>query len=97
MISGADGRSNFDKLHTHVYDDQVVLYAFDLIEMGVRFAERKAQLAVLLSRGQDGIYFSEHLDDDGELIFKHCGFRTGRSDWHEHAPTRGVAARKGRI
>ena len=31
-----------------------------------------AELAKVLSRAQHGIYFSEHLDDDGELIFKHA-------------------------
>jgi ATP-dependent DNA ligase len=37
--------------------------------------ERKAELATVLSGGQHGIDFSEHLDDDGELIFKHaCGW-----------------------
>jgi hypothetical protein len=34
--------------------------------------ERKVKLAKVLSRAQHGIYFSEHLDDDGELIFKHA-------------------------
>src|SRR5215211_6591208 len=33
VICGKDSRSDFDKLHSHGYDDQVVLYAFDLIEL----------------------------------------------------------------
>jgi bifunctional non-homologous end joining protein LigD len=48
-ICGPDGRSDLDKLHTHGYDDQVVLYAFDLIRVDGedwrprRLEERKAK------------------------------------------------------
>jgi len=78
VVCSHDGRSDFDKLHTHGYDDQVVLYAFDLIEWDGDdcrphpLEKRKAKLAKLLSRVHDGIYFNEHLDEDGELIFKHA-------------------------
>jgi hypothetical protein len=34
--------------------------------------ERKAKLAKLLSRTQDGIYFNEHLEGDGAIIFDHA-------------------------
>jgi bifunctional non-homologous end joining protein LigD len=33
VICDHNGLSNFDKLHSQSYDDQVVLYAFDLIEL----------------------------------------------------------------
>jgi len=78
VICGPDGRSDFDKLHTHGYDDQVVLYAFDLIRVDGEdwrprpLEQRRAKLSKVLSRTQHGIYFSEHLDDDGELIFEHA-------------------------
>jgi len=78
VVCGEDGRSDFDKLHTAGYDDHVVLFAFDLIELDGDdwrprpLEARKAKLAKVLSRSQHGIYFSEHLDDDGELIFKHA-------------------------
>jgi bifunctional non-homologous end joining protein LigD len=73
-----DGRSDFDKLHTHGYDDQVVLYAFDLIRVDGEdwrprpLEEWKAKLAKLLRPLRHGICFSEHLNDDGELVFKHA-------------------------
>jgi bifunctional non-homologous end joining protein LigD len=31
--AGTDGRSDFDKFHAGAYDDQVFLYAFDLLEL----------------------------------------------------------------
>jgi len=55
-----------------------VLYAFDLIRVDGEdwrprpLEERKAKLATVLSRARHGIYFSEHLDDDGELVFEHA-------------------------
>jgi bifunctional non-homologous end joining protein LigD len=30
---GADGKPDFDKLHSHAYDAEVMLYAFDLLEL----------------------------------------------------------------
>jgi len=61
----------FDKLHSQNCDDQVVLYAFDLIEIdgddwrSRPLEERKARLVKLLNRARDGIYFNVHLDGDG--------------------------------
>jgi ATP-dependent DNA ligase len=54
VVCGEDGRPDFDKLHCQGYDDQVVLYAFDLIELdgddwrARPLEERKAKLARLL-------------------------------------------------
>jgi ATP-dependent DNA ligase len=33
VVCGENGVSDFDKLHSQYYDDQVVLYAFDPIEL----------------------------------------------------------------
>jgi bifunctional non-homologous end joining protein LigD len=69
---------HFDKLHSQSYDDQVVLYAFDLIELDGQdwrsrpLEERKATLAKLLGKAGDGIYLSEHLAGDGAIIFEHA-------------------------
>jgi ATP-dependent DNA ligase len=30
---GADERTDFDKLHSHCYEDDVTLYGFDLLEL----------------------------------------------------------------
>jgi bifunctional non-homologous end joining protein LigD len=56
IVPGEDGRSGFAKLHSGGYDDHVVLYAFDLIEVDGEdlrrrpLEERKARLAKLLNR-----------------------------------------------
>jgi ATP-dependent DNA ligase len=31
--AGTDGKSDFDRLHSHAHDEQVFLYAFDLLEL----------------------------------------------------------------
>jgi hypothetical protein len=31
--AGPDGKSDFDRLHSGAYDDQVFLYAFDFLEL----------------------------------------------------------------
>src|SRR5262245_21215362 len=71
IVPGEDGRSDFDKLHSGGYDNHVVLYGFDLIEVDGEdlrlrpLEERKARLAKLLNRTNGGIYLSEHIDGDG--------------------------------
>jgi bifunctional non-homologous end joining protein LigD len=78
VVCDDNGHSNFDKLHSQGYDNQVVLYAFDLIELGGEdwrarpLEERKARLAKLLSKAGDGVYLSEHLAGDGAIIFEHA-------------------------
>jgi len=78
VVVGDDGRADFDKLHTGGYDGHAVLFAFDLIELDGDdwrqrpLEQRKAKLANVLRRANDGIHFNEHLDDDGELIFEHA-------------------------
>jgi bifunctional non-homologous end joining protein LigD len=78
VVCDHNGLSNFDKLHSQSYDDQVVLYAFDLIELDGEdwrsrpLEERKAKLAKLLSKREEGVYLSEHLAGDGAIIFDHA-------------------------
>ena len=75
--AGKDGRSDFDKLHSRAHDDAVCLYAFDLLELNGEdyrqhpLEQRKARLEKVLARTQ-GRRFSEHIDGDGETIFKHA-------------------------
>jgi hypothetical protein len=72
------GVAVFEKLHSRAYDDQVFLYAFDLLELeGVDWRprpleERKAKLAKLLAGAPAGIQYSEHLEGDGAAIFAHA-------------------------
>jgi ATP-dependent DNA ligase len=78
IFCGPDGVAVFDRLHSRAYDDQVILYAFDLLELdGEDFRprpleERKAALAKLLKKVGGGIHFVEHIPGDGATIFKHA-------------------------
>ena len=57
--AGKDGKSDFDRLHSHAHDDQVFLYAFDLLELNGEdyrqhpLDKRKAKLK------KQGMRFSE--------------------------------------
>jgi bifunctional non-homologous end joining protein LigD len=70
-----DGRSDFDRLHSNAHDDQVFLYAFDMLELNGEdyrarpLEQRKAKLEKILAR-TEGMRFSEHIDGDGESIFE---------------------------
>jgi ATP-dependent DNA ligase len=74
------GLAIFDRLHSRAYDGQVILYAFDLLEIhGERprpLEERKARLAKLLARAPVAVHYTEHLEGDGAAIFAH-GCRLG--------------------
>jgi bifunctional non-homologous end joining protein LigD len=73
-----DGLAIFEKLHSRAYDGEVILYAFDLLELHGEdwrprpLAERKARLAKLLARAPAGIQYTEHLEGDGGAIFAHA-------------------------
>ena len=53
---GWQGRTDFDKLHSRAHDDQVFLYAFDLLELNNEdyrqhpLEQRKAKLEKILAR-----------------------------------------------
>jgi ATP-dependent DNA ligase len=78
VVCDPDGRSDFDKLHTRGYDDQVVLYAFDLIELegdDLRrepLEVRKATLASVLTKAGAGLRLNEHIEADGPTVFAHA-------------------------
>ena len=77
VVCGKDGKSDFDKLHSGTHDASVFLYGFDLIELDgedlrpAPLEQRKGMLEKLLARN-DGMRFSEHLDGDGAIVFKHA-------------------------
>jgi ATP-dependent DNA ligase len=60
--AGKDGKSDFDKLHSNAHDEQVFLYAFDLLEWNGEdyrqhpLEKRKAKLEKF-SRGLRGCGF----------------------------------------
>jgi bifunctional non-homologous end joining protein LigD len=66
-----EGLAIFDKLHSRANDGEVILYAFDLLELdGIDWRprtleERKGRLAELLANAPPGIQYSEHLEGGG--------------------------------
>jgi len=76
VCCGADGISDFDRLHSRQFNDEVFLYSFDLLHFngedyrGLPLHERKARLQRLLAESH-GIRFSEHLKGHGPTIFEH--------------------------
>jgi bifunctional non-homologous end joining protein LigD len=97
------GVTSFNRVRYRRHDASIFLYAFDLIELNgddVRrqpLEGRKATLEMILAKAGLGIRFNEHMDGDGETVFRHaCKFglegivskrkdspyRSGRSpDW----------------
>jgi bifunctional non-homologous end joining protein LigD len=75
VVCGADGRSDFDKLHSQANDDQVVLCAFDLIELDGEdlrhepLEVRNATLASVLAKASAGLRFNQHIEADGPTVF----------------------------
>ena len=75
-MCGDDGVSDFERLHSRNHDAQVILYAFDLLELDgedlrpLPLEERKARLAKLLRRAPTGIHLVEHESGDGSKIFE---------------------------
>jgi bifunctional non-homologous end joining protein LigD len=97
------GVTSFNRVRYRRDDESIFLYAFDLIELNgddLRrdpLEGRKATLEMMLAKAGTGIRFNEHMDGDGETVFRHaCKFglegivskrkdspyRSGRSpDW----------------
>jgi bifunctional non-homologous end joining protein LigD len=90
------GLAIFDKLHSRTQDEQISLYAFDLLELDGedwrprRLEERKANLQRLLAKVPAGVQFNEHLEGDGAAIFAHaCKLGCeGIVSKHRHHPYR---------
>jgi bifunctional non-homologous end joining protein LigD len=59
-------------------DSEAFAYAFDLLAMDgadIRLqplSERRKQLAKLLRKAKPGIRLSEHIEEDGALVFAHA-------------------------
>ncbi len=77
IVCDANGLAVFDLLRRRWHGDDVILCAFDLLELDgkdmrrVPIEERKATLAKLLRKPSDGIAFNEHYSGDGAIIYKH--------------------------
>ena len=71
VLLGVDGISDFNGLHSRRHDDEVQLYAFDILALGgedlrkLPLSMRKANLARLLARRPEGIFVSDF--EQGEI------------------------------
>ena len=82
VILGVDGRSDFDALHSGKYNEEVQLYAFDMLAgdgddmRSLPLSMRKANLARLLARRTEGIFAApfEQGEIGPDLFRKACEF-----------------------
>jgi bifunctional non-homologous end joining protein LigD len=71
VLLGVDGISDFNGLHSRRHDDEVQLYAFDILALGgddlrgLPLHLRKTNLARLLARRPEGIFVSDF--EQGEI------------------------------
>jgi bifunctional non-homologous end joining protein LigD len=71
VILGVDGRSDFDALHSGKHNEEVQLYAFDMLAgdgddmRQLPLSMRKANLARLLARRSEGIFIAPF--EQGEI------------------------------
>jgi bifunctional non-homologous end joining protein LigD len=78
VVCRPDGLSDFDALRYRRRGHNVMLVAFDLIELqaddlrDLPLEQRKQRLAKLLARGGDAIAYNEHLEHDGPAVFDHA-------------------------
>jgi bifunctional non-homologous end joining protein LigD len=98
-----NGVTSFDLVRHHRANERIFLYAFDLIELNgddLRrdpLESRKGTLEMILAKAGWGIRYNEHMEGDGETVFRHAcklglegivskrkdsAYRSGRSpDW----------------
>lgn len=78
VVCDDDGLAIFSKLHSKLNDPTVVMFAFDVLEVDgddmrpLPLIDRKAKLRRLLARTKDGIYYNDHLVEDGSLVYEHA-------------------------
>ena len=73
-----NGVASFNLVRYRHDDESIFLYAFDLIELngddlrGDPLEERNATLEMMLAKAGAGILFNEHMEGDGETMFRHA-------------------------
>jgi bifunctional non-homologous end joining protein LigD len=73
-----NGVTLFNRVRYRHHDESIFLYAFDLIEPNgddLRrdpLEGRKATLEMLLAKAGPGVRFNEHMEGDGETVFRHA-------------------------
>jgi bifunctional non-homologous end joining protein LigD len=71
------GVASFNRVRYRHHDEDIFLYAFDLIELNgddLRrdpLEGRKARLEIILVKAGPGNRFNEHMEGDGETVFRH--------------------------
>ena len=72
------GVASFNLVRYRRRDESTFLYAFDLIELNgddLRrdpLESRRATLEIILAKAGSGIRFNEHMEGDGETVFRHA-------------------------
>jgi bifunctional non-homologous end joining protein LigD len=80
VVLGVDGVADFNALHLRRHDDEVQLYAFDILALdgedsrGLPLSLRKTNLACLLARRPDGIFVApfEQVEIGPDLFCDAC-------------------------
>jgi ATP-dependent DNA ligase len=79
VVLGADGKSDFDRLHGRKYNAEVQFYAFDILVANggdvrdLPLHQRKTQLARLFARPAAGIHVADFEQGEiGPALFRHA-------------------------
>lgn len=81
IVEGSAGASDFSALQADLGDgrtDRMIFYAFDILYLGGKdlrpapLIERKETLAGLLQQAPEPLRYSEHFDEDGDLVLRHA-------------------------
>jgi bifunctional non-homologous end joining protein LigD len=78
IVCNDAGLAVFELVRRHRHGSSAVLCAFDLIEVDGRdlrcapIEQRKQTLAKAVRGPRPGIFFNEHFDGDGEIVFEHA-------------------------
>ena len=73
-----NGVALFNRVRYRHHVESIFLYAFDLIELNADnlrrdpLEGRKATLEMILAKAGAGIRFNEHMEGDGEIVFRHA-------------------------
>ena len=92
-----DGMPCFDRLRYRRQDGRVFVYAFDLIELDgddlrhEPIERRKAALAKLIRRTKTSLVLNEHIDEPGDVVFRHARESSGSKASYRRALARPTA------